>query len=150
MSCYRSEDITSVHNGLTLIGSALYTNVGTNLRNYHLTGATNGYAFRAASLSQGSIVANQFTGSAGFQGVSRSTSTLVNYRAPQNQSGTLSVTSGSQSSHGTGVFCLYHSGSPSSYTFSRLSFYSIGESLDLAALDTRVTNLMSALAAAIP
>ena len=32
----------------------------------------------------------------------------------------------------------------------RLSFYSIGESLDLALLDTRVTTLMSDLAAAIP
>ena len=32
----------------------------------------------------------------------------------------------------------------------RLAFYSIGESLDLALLDTRVTALMAALAAAIP
>ena len=35
-------------------------------------------------------------------------------------------------------------------TPSRLAFYSIGESLDLALLDTRVTTLMSDLAAAIP
>jgi hypothetical protein len=32
----------------------------------------------------------------------------------------------------------------------RLSFYSIGENLNLAALDTRVSNLMTDLAAAIP
>ncbi len=32
----------------------------------------------------------------------------------------------------------------------RLSFYSIGESLDLAKLDTRVSNLMTAIGAAIP
>jgi len=32
----------------------------------------------------------------------------------------------------------------------RLSFYSIGESLDLALLDTRVSNLMTAIGAAIP
>ena len=32
----------------------------------------------------------------------------------------------------------------------RLSYYSIGESLDLAALDSRVSTLMSDLAAAIP
>lgn len=32
----------------------------------------------------------------------------------------------------------------------RLAFYSIGESIDLALLDTRVSNLMTALAAAIP
>jgi hypothetical protein len=38
----------------------------------------------------------------------------------------------------------------SSPTDARISFYSIGESIDLAALDTRVSNLMTALAAAIP
>ena len=36
------------------------------------------------------------------------------------------------------------------YMNARMSFYSIGEALDLAALNTRVTALMSALAAAIP
>jgi len=36
------------------------------------------------------------------------------------------------------------------YLTARLSFYSIGESLDLAALDTRVSNLMTAIGAAIP
>ena len=41
------------------------------------------------------------------------------------------------------------SSSPS-YTTSRLAFYSIGESLDLALLDARVTDLINAFAAAIP
>jgi len=42
-------------------------------------------------------------------------------------------------------------GSPASnYSNARLSFYSIGESLDLAKLDTRVSNLMTAIGAAIP
>jgi len=36
------------------------------------------------------------------------------------------------------------------YSDARLAFYSIGESLDLAALDTRVTALVNAFAAAIP
>ena len=36
------------------------------------------------------------------------------------------------------------------YANARLSYYSIGESLNLALLDTRVSNLMTALAAAIP
>jgi hypothetical protein len=39
---------------------------------------------------------------------------------------------------------------PQSFTTSRLAFYSIGESLDLAALDTRVSNLITAIGAAIP
>jgi hypothetical protein len=42
-------------------------------------------------------------------------------------------------------------GSPASiYSNARIAFYSIGESLDLAALDTRVSNLMTAIGAAIP
>ena len=36
------------------------------------------------------------------------------------------------------------------FTTARLAFYSIGESLDLAALDTRVSNLITAIGAAIP
>jgi hypothetical protein len=36
------------------------------------------------------------------------------------------------------------------YSNARLAFYSIGESLDLALLDTRVTTLINALSAAIP
>ena len=36
------------------------------------------------------------------------------------------------------------------YSDARIAFYSIGESLDLAALDTRVSNLMTAIGAAIP
>jgi hypothetical protein len=35
-------------------------------------------------------------------------------------------------------------------TDARLAFYSIGEALDLAALDTRVSNLITAIGAAIP
>lgn len=48
------------------------------------------------------------------------------------------------------VFCRNNSGVPNAFTISRLSFYSIGESLDLALLDTRVSNLMTAIGAAIP
>jgi hypothetical protein len=36
------------------------------------------------------------------------------------------------------------------YTDARLAFYSIGESLNLALLDARVTTLVAAFAAAIP
>jgi hypothetical protein len=47
-----------------------------------------------------------------------------------------------------GVFCRY--ATPTSLSDARLAFYSIGESLDLAALDTRVSNLITAIGAAIP
>lgn len=48
------------------------------------------------------------------------------------------------------VFCRNLNGSPSIYTSARFAFYSIGESLDLALLNTRVTALINAIAAAIP
>ena len=48
------------------------------------------------------------------------------------------------------VFTRGTTASLSSPTNARLSFYSIGESLDLALLDTRVSNLMTAIGAAIP
>jgi len=48
------------------------------------------------------------------------------------------------------VFARGTSASPAVLTNARLAFYSIGESLDLALLDARVTTLMNAFAAAIP
>jgi hypothetical protein len=43
-----------------------------------------------------------------------------------------------------------NSNTPGEYLNARLAFYSIGESLDLALLDARVTTLINAFAAAIP
>jgi hypothetical protein len=48
------------------------------------------------------------------------------------------------------VFASNNNGPGTAFTTSVIPFYSIGESLDLAALDTRVSTLMSDLAAAIP
>jgi hypothetical protein len=48
------------------------------------------------------------------------------------------------------IFCRNLNGAPNRYNDPRLAFYSIGESLDLALLDARVTDLINAFAAAIP
>ena len=61
----------------------------------------------------------------------------------------------SQFSHGSvtplnATIGVFNNGSTAAYTNARISFYSIGESLDLALLDARVTTLMNAIAAAIP
>jgi hypothetical protein len=45
---------------------------------------------------------------------------------------------------------IFQANRPAPSTNARLAFYSIGESLDLAALDTRVSNLITAIGAAIP
>ncbi|MGA0851677.1 MAG: hypothetical protein ACO3QM_06535, partial [Candidatus Nanopelagicaceae bacterium] len=57
------------------------------------------------------------------------------------------VTSEPPLNENIGVFASVGGGAP---TNARLSFYSIGESLDLALLDARVSTLMTAIGAAIP
>lgn len=48
------------------------------------------------------------------------------------------------------VFANNYGNVPGLFSNARIAFYSIGESLDLALLDTRVTNLITAIGAAIP
>ena len=61
----------------------------------------------------------------------------------------IAATSGAPDSGNYFVFRRNEASIPG-YSNARLSFYSIGESLDLALLDTRVSNLMTAIGAAIP
>ena len=100
------------------------------------------------SRSNGSTAAN--IGSAplvNFVGTSRSSLSSFGIR---NSGNTLSasVTSSTPTADSVLVFAR---GTPvASYTNARIAFYSIGESLDLALLDARVTALINAYAAAIP
>jgi hypothetical protein len=88
--------------------------------------------------------------STGLVGFSRATSTAYNFRLAGS---TTSVTQDSQTAY-SGLIHVFGredgSGIPSAYTNARLAFYSIGESLDLALLDARVTDLINAFGAAIP
>jgi hypothetical protein len=95
----------------------------------------------------GAAVGSQFSG--GLFGASRASGSSVSIRYRQDSgmiSGTRSTTSASPSS---GDVLVYRSGA-STYSNCRLAFYSIGESLDLALLDARVTDLINAFGAAIP
>lgn len=89
----------------------------------------------------------------GFYGVSRNSSANYVRRRPTANSATITNTSSSAGSNSILVFGAAQSNGSiySSNIFNgSLSYYSIGESIDLALLDTRVSNLMTALAAAIP
>lgn len=108
----------------------LFINNSTTLR-HHLN-----------SSSGASLLSNQI----GFIGSNRANSTTLTSRG-NSQSFTSSQTSQSPSSLELHVFSNSNGANQSA---GRISFYSIGETLNLAALDTRVSNLMSALAAAIP
>ena len=85
----------------------------------------------------------------GFAGASRASSASFQIRQASTDY-TASVSSATPSTTNFGVFCRLDSGTtPTSPSDGRLSFYSIGEALDLALLDTRVTSLMAQLAFAI-
>jgi hypothetical protein len=76
----------------------------------------------------------------------RTSSVNVNYRLSGTTS-SLSESSQTPTATNIGVFA---DSSGSGHTDARFAFYSIGESLDLALLDARVTDLINAFAAAIP
>ena len=84
----------------------------------------------------------------GFKAISRNNSANYTVRTSSVDT-TANVASQSPTSVDIAIFSR-STVSPDIYSDARLAFYSIGESLDLALLDTRVTTLMSDLAAAIP
>jgi hypothetical protein len=86
----------------------------------------------------------------GLHGNSRSLSNSVNFKRPGLSVLTASNTSTTPPAFAHHVFGVSGAGTPGFYTASRLAFYSIGESLDLALLDARVTALITAFGVAIP
>jgi len=84
-----------------------------------------------------------------FTGGSRSSSTDVTRRV-NGATVSESITSETPAAGNIFIFARNNSGTPDFYANHRLAFYSIGESLDLALLDARVTTLINAFAAAIP
>ena len=80
----------------------------------------------------------------GFWGASRASSSSIFGR---HAGATITINNTSATSFAGNVRVFDRSQNPSD---ARLAFYSIGESLDLALLDTRVTDLINAFAAAIP
>ena len=84
----------------------------------------------------------------GFKGSSRPNDTTVNRRSG-GVSDSVTASSGAPTLENFGVFARTPS-SPALYSSDRLAFYSIGEALDLAALDSRISTLISDIAAAIP
>ena len=92
-------------------------------------------------------IAGANTPGTGFFGVARSSAALTTARF-NNSNSTSTTASQARGSVNHGVF--YDPNLSDSYANGRLAFYSIGESLDLALLDARVTALINAFAAAIP
>jgi hypothetical protein len=103
----------------------------------------------ARNRSNSAISSNSLV--SGFLGCRRSSSTSVSIRHNSSTSNA-SITSQTFSDPSAKHYIYARNQLPAAGLLSaaRISFYSIGESIDLALLDTRVSNLMTALAAAIP
>jgi hypothetical protein len=86
------------------------------------------------------------SGAGGFQGINRSASAGFVFRAGGNSTANTLVSVAPSAGN---IFIFSRRG-VDAFSAHRLSFYSIGESLDLALLDARVTTLINAFAAAIP
>lgn len=85
----------------------------------------------------------------GLIGVSRSSSSAESARSGGVDID-FNVTSATPGANSTAIFAQNTFGVINNYVDARLSFYSIGEALDLALLDNRVSTLMTDIGAAIP
>ena len=108
-----------------------------------------GTTLRAFSRSGTDAAGSTLVGVGGFAGVSRATSAECIVRGA-GVSTASAITSSTPNSDDIFVFARSSNGVPQSHSSIRLAFYSIGESLDLALLDARVTALITAFGVAIP
>lgn len=125
---------------------AVIGNAGaTGVNNFILTNTTN--ALTLASRHSQVSASNQ-SNTTGYKGVSRSASNAWTSRT----GGSTTNSTGASSVPNSSAIGVYARGAVSNgnVTNARFSFYSIGENLNLALLDTRIANLMTAIAAAIP
>ena len=134
LAVYRSAAASS---DAGLIGSN-----GTTTGHSHLYTGFGSFIFRNNAASPSTLLLSTNTGAV-FIGCSRSSSTGFDYRV--GASGfTATVTSETPANSNIRVF------ETGSRTNARLSFYSIGEALDLSLLRSRVDTLVAAIAAGIP
>ena len=130
----------------TLRAPDFYIGVGAGLSSSSLgrfTGSTDHYG-RSRSAGVDSL-----TAATGFFGVNRNSSASYVTRNGGSEVSTVEASATPVSAAVT-VFARRYDGTISLYSNGRLSFYSIGESLNMALLDARLVTLMSALSAAIP
>ena len=90
------------------------------------------------------------TGATGFYGAERTGSVLTGRAGNTNATSTVNLGLLTSPSSTYAIFARNISGVPAAYTNARLAFYSIGEALNLALLDGRVTDLINAFAVTIP
>jgi hypothetical protein len=142
MSVFYSEPEAFVSGGRFTMGAGAGSSGASNFGRR----GNNGNLFfrnRSATLNDALVQANQ---SNTFCGASRNASSAYSYR----YNGTTSSISQTSQTPYLNNIAIFRDANAGLNSYARLSFYSIGESLDLADLDTRVSTLMTDIAAAIP
>jgi hypothetical protein len=128
----------------TYMGATQFQNVGASVMIYALD--TSGLLCRVNHAANTAIAGQQTT--TGFKGLSRDSSANVIARMA-NGNTTLTETSQTPAPFNIAIFGRNNANTFDTFLNARLAFYSIGESLDLALLDARVTALINAFDAAI-
>ena len=145
ISCYISQIPTN--DNAIFVGTRFQSFSSILSIRYNTSGANTIFHCRGTTTATRTLVA------LGFQCTSRALSTEFLSRCTHS-GGTSDVTSTVNSSAPSnnllGVFAGFNATTPQSFTNARLSFYSIGKSLSIPNLDTRVTTLMTTLASVIP
>ncbi len=138
----------TVYASTALLNSGIYAGAESQ---YHRNTIYGNSPMLGFSLSAGNVDAATVASSSatGLIAASRSASNLTQWRAA-GLTGTFSQSSSSSVFPHIAIFARNDNGSIANRANVRLAFYSIGESLDLALLDARVTTLINAFAAAIP
>lgn len=152
IAVYASQATTSTSSGPNSFPIYIGCGTGENGSNHIGRNNNNSNFFNLRNRS-GSAITNQGgASSSGLIGASRSTGAEFVLRAA-GASTTISLGSQAAASSNYGIYraiSLTSLNDASTYANARLAFYSIGESLNLALLDARVTTLINALAIAIP
>ena len=147
-SAHRSVYVTGVptRDGSNFYGSNGVTTVGGDNMFVQTSDNTLRGANRGTGTGAGFVVNNE-ANTAGFKGVSRADSANFTVRSSGSNT-TASVASSTPTSENIAIFARTPS-AVALHSNARLAFYSIGESLDLALLDARVSTLINAIAEAI-
>jgi len=132
---------------------SVYVQQASNLLASYIAGKTNTWIARDSSALYSrinqtpSIVQSGLQSETGFIAANRPSSTIIQTIS----GGALPVShSSSSTAPANENLFIFQKGDNTQLNDARLAFYSIGESLDLALLDTRVSNLITAIGAAIP
>jgi len=132
----------------SLMGAGLYATNGVTQFTQPFSGDP--YLFAQSRSSGSSYLDGPSANAVGFLGIVRSASSGYSLRSPAGTQSTTARSSVSPVSDNTFVFATNGGGSASARYAGRIAFYSIGESLSLSLLDSRVATLYTAIGAAIP